>query len=440
MTLYAILMWIALLICLPMLLLMKKKLATQRQNKQLHPPPSPPKLSIIGNLHQLGELRHQSHCRLFKNYGLVMLIKLGGIPNIVISSVENAREVVKVHDLNCCSRLSLDTTRRLAYNYQDISFAPYGQYWREMRKTCVLEVLSVKMMQSHRSIREEEKLFALTANMTFIIVFGMSLCGSYLDNERFQEVVHEATTMLGSFNASEYVPYVGWIVDRLYVIDLHLKPDRTKPEHEDIIDVLLKIEREQIEADVNLFIGGVDTSAITMIWAMAELVRNPKVMKRAQDEVRKIVRNKGRVPEIDTDHLPYIKMILTETFRLHPPIPLLPRQPIVPFKLNGYDINPQSIMHKNPKEFIPERFIDHSVDYKWQNFELLPFGASRRGCLGMYMGTSTIELALVNLLYCFDWKLPPEMKDEDINMEESLDCNLTANKKTPLNLVPAKLF
>ncbi|KAG2701881.1 hypothetical protein I3760_06G065600 [Carya illinoinensis] len=489
MTLYAILMWIALLICLPMLLLMKKKLAAQRQNKQLHPPPTPPKLSIIGNLHQLGELRHQSHCRLFKNYGLVMLIKLGGIPNIVISSVENAREVVKVHDLNCCSRPSLDTTRRLAYNYQDISFAPYGQYWREMRKTCVLEVLSVKMMQSHRSIREEEKLFALTANVTFIIVFGMILCGSYLDNERFQEVVHEATTMLGIFNASEYVPYVGWIVDRLHVIDLHLKPDRTKPEHEDIIDVLLKIEREQTEADVvdfskdhlrlyqypnvvlgdvsgmrldknfvnnskmNLFIGGVDTSAITMIWAMAELVRNPKVMKGAQDEVRKIVRNKGRVPEIDTDHLPYIKMILTETFRLHPPIPLLPRQPMVPFKLNGYDINPQSIMHvnawaigrdpqywKNPKVFIPERFIDHSVDYKGQNFELLPFGASRRGCLGMYMGTSTIELALVNLLYCFDWKLPPEMKDEDINMEESLDCNLTANKKTPLNLVPAKLF
>ncbi|KAG2702066.1 hypothetical protein I3760_06G073900 [Carya illinoinensis] len=331
-----------------------------------------------------------------------------------------------------------------------------------------------------------EKLFALTTNVTFRIAFGKSFRGSDLDNERFQKVVHDAEAMLGSFNASEYIPYVGWIVDRLFgrvemlerifhelddffqqVIDLHLKPDRTKPEHEDIIDVLLKIEREQTEADavhfskvnikaalLNLFLGGVDTSAITMIWAMAKLVRSPNVMKRAQDEVRKIIGNKGRVTEIDIDHLLYIKMIMEETFRLHPPATLLlPRQTMAPFKLNGYEINAQSIMQvntwaigrdpqywKNPEEFILERFIDSSVDYKGQNFEFLPFGAGRRGCPGMYMATSTIVLALANLLYCFNWKLPPGMKEEDINMEESLGLNLTTSKNTPLNLVPVKLF
>ncbi|KAG2701880.1 hypothetical protein I3760_06G065500 [Carya illinoinensis] len=423
MTLYAILLWIALLICLPLLLLMKMKLAAQRQTKQLHPPPSPPKLLIIGNLHQL--------------------------------------EVLKVHDLNCCSRPPLDTTKRLTYNYRDIAFAPYGQYWREIRKICVLEVFSVKRVQSYRSIREEEvdmlinsiwkssssanfvdlseKLFALTANVTFRIAFGKSFRGSDLDNERFQEVIHDVGAMIGSFNASEYVPYVGWIV-----IDLHLKPDRPKLEHEDIVDMLLKIEREQTEADnahfskanikavlLNLYLAGIDTGAITMIWAMAKLVRSPKVMKRAQDEVRKIVGNKGRVTEIDMDHLPYIKMIMKETFRLHPPGPLLlPRQTMVPFKLNSYDINSQSIIHinawaigrdpqywKNPEEFIPER-----------------------GCPGIYMATSTIELALANLLYCFNWKLPPGMKEEDINMEESLGFSLTTSKKTALNLVPVKLF
>ncbi|KAG2702068.1 hypothetical protein I3760_06G073900 [Carya illinoinensis] len=204
----------------------------------------------------------------------------------------------------------------------------------------------------------------------------------------------------------------------------------------------------------NLFLGGVDTSAITMIWAMAKLVRSPNVMKRAQDEVRKIIGNKGRVTEIDIDHLLYIKMIMEETFRLHPPATLLlPRQTMAPFKLNGYEINAQSIMQvntwaigrdpqywKNPEEFILERFIDSSVDYKGQNFEFLPFGAGRRGCPGMYMATSTIVLALANLLYCFNWKLPPGMKEEDINMEESLGLNLTTSKNTPLNLVPVKLF
>ena len=95
---------------------------------------------------------------------------------------------------------------------------------------------------------------------------------------------------------------------------------------------------------------------------------------------------------------------------------------------------------KNPEEFIPERFIDNSIDYKGQHFELLPFGTGRRGCPGIYMATTTIELALANLLYCFDWKLPYGMNEEDINMEELVGLSLTTNKKTPLNLVPVKLF
>ncbi|KAG2702070.1 hypothetical protein I3760_06G074100 [Carya illinoinensis] len=461
MTLYAIHLWIALLICLPLLLLVKKKLAAQRQNKQLHPPPSPPKppiignfppkLPIIGNLHQLGELCHQSLWRLFKKYGPVILIKLGRISNIVISSAEAVREVLKVHDLDCCSRPPLNTNRRLTYNYQDIAFAPYGQYWREilwpilerdkenMEEEVDMLINSIwKSSSSATFVDLSEKLFTLTANVTFRIAFGKSFRGSDLDNERFQEVIHEAMAMLGSFNASEYVPYVGWIV-----IDLHLKPDRPKLEHEDIVDVLLKIEREQTKADnthfskanikailLNLYLAGVDT----------ELIRSPKVMKQAQDEVRKIVGNKGRFIEIDMDHLPYIKMIMKETFRLHPPSALLlPRQTTVPFKLNGYDINPQSII-QNPEEFTLERFVDSSVEYKGQNFEFLPFGAGRRGCPGVYMATSTIELALANLLYCFDWKLLPGMKEKDINMQESLGFSLTTSKKTALNLVPVKLF
>lgn len=287
MALYPPSMWLPLLLLFPLLLLLKKKKDARRQNT--NPPPSPPKLPIIGNLHQIGELPHQSLWQLSKKYGPVMLLQLGSIPNVIISSAEGAREAFKVHDLDCCSRPIMASSRRLTYNYKDIGFGPYGEYWREIRKICVLEVFSVKRVQSYRSIREEEvallinslsqssssatlvdlseKLFSLTASITFRIAYGKSFRGSDLDNEKFQEVVHEAEGLLGSFDASEYFPYVGWIMDRLsdrrqrlervfhkldnffqQVIDLHLSPERTEQEHEDIIDVLLRIEREQTES------------------------------------------------------------------------------------------------------------------------------------------------------------------------------------------------
>ncbi|KAM1417900.1 hypothetical protein ACFXTO_021646 [Malus domestica] len=95
---------------------------------------------------------------------------------------------------------------------------------------------------------------------------------------------------------------------------------------------------------------------------------------------------------------------------------------------------------KDPEEFIPERFDGSSVDYKGQHFEFLSFGAGRRVCPGIYMGTTTVELGLANLLYWFDWKLPDGMKEEDLDMEEtSGTLSLTVSKRTPLNLIPEKI-
>ncbi|PON74634.1 Cytochrome P [Trema orientale] len=381
-----------------LLFLLLLPILTKKQNKNI--PPSPPKLPFIGNLHQLGSLFRQSFCQLSKRYGPVMLLHLGNVPVLVVSSAEAARVVLKIHDLNSCSRPPL--------------------------------------------------------------------------------VAAEAT--MGSFCAAEYFPYMGWIVDMLSglnqrrerifqeldnffqrVIDDHLGPERTKQEQEDIIDVLLKTVKEQtgfgaalltennIKAVLlNMFLGGVDTGAITIVWAVAELAKRPELMKKAQAEVRTCIGNKGKVSESDTDQLQYLKMIVKETLRLHPSAPLLlPRETISHFKINGYEIFPKTLVQvnawaigrdpeywKDPEEFIPERFLDSSIDFKGQHFELLPFGSGRRVCPAIYMGTTTVELALANLLYCFDWKMPNEMEEVDINMEEAAGLSLTLSKRTPLNLVP----
>ncbi|CAH2045411.1 unnamed protein product [Thlaspi arvense] len=185
-----------------------------------------------------------------------------------------------------------------------------------------------------------------------------------------------------------------------------------------------------------------------MIWAMAELVRNPRVMKKVQDEIQTCIgiKQKERIVEEDLDKLHYVKLVVKETLRLHPAAPLLlPRETMSQIKIQGYDIPPKTLLMvnawsigrdpkhwKDPEEFIPERFMDGLVDYKGNSFEMLPFGSGRRMCPGMASGIATIELGLLNLLYYFDWKLPEEMKDMD--MEEAGD--ITVVKKVPLELLP----
>eukprot|EP00257_Ricinus_communis_P026452 XP_025013866.1 cytochrome P450 71B34 [Ricinus communis] len=181
---------------------------------------------------------------------------------------------------------------------------------------------------------------------------------------------------------------------------------------------------------------------------MAELIKNPRVMKKAQEEVRNCIRCERRVYENKIEKLEYLKMVLKEALRLHPSCSLLgPRETISQFSINGYDIYPKTRIQvnvwatgkdpsiwKDLENFYPERFIDGPINYKGMNYELLPFGSGRRGYSAITTGMAIVELALANLLFCFDWDLPCNMKVEDINMEEA--GGISIHKKEPLLLVP----
>lgn len=183
---------------------------------------------------------------------------------------------------------------------------------------------------------------------------------------------------------------------------------------------------------------------------MAELARNSRVMKKVQAEIRNHVGKKKMVDETDIDNLHYFKMVVKETFRLHPPsVMLIPHLTMKHCKIGGYDISPNTRIHvnawalgrdpkawKNPEEFYPERFVDSDIDFRGQHYGFVPFGAGRRICPGLTLGATSVEFILSNLLYCFDWELPSGMKNEDISIEE--EVGLTVHKKIPLLLVPIK--
>ncbi|XP_010425350.1 PREDICTED: cytochrome P450 71B26-like [Camelina sativa] len=490
---------LSLLFLIIFLLLTALKRAKRRQHQ---PIPSPPGLPIIGNLHQLGELPHQSLWKLSKEYGPVMLLKLGKVPTIILSSSETAKQALRDHDLLCCSRPSLAGGRELSYNNRDISFSPYNEYWKELRKLCTQELFSAKNILSTQPIKDEEvkklidsfaesasqktpvklneKCLALTVSIVCRIAFGVSFEGTVLSNDGFNKLIREAFEMMGSFSASDFIPYIGWIIDRFtglegrrvksagdldafyeQVIDLH--KNEKEGGSEDFVDLLLKLEKEEAVVGNNKFtrnnikailmdilLAGIETSAGTLTWVMAELARNPRVMRKVQSEIRNKFGKRELISFEDIDQLHYMKMVIKETWRLHPPAPLLlPREVMTEFEINGYKIQPKTQIHvnvwaigrdpntwKDPEEFLPERFLDSNIDTKGQSFELLPFGAGRRMCPAMYMGAAMVEFGLANMLYHFDWKLPEGIAVEDIDVEEA--PGLTVNKKNELLLVPVK--
>ncbi|KZV18242.1 hypothetical protein F511_28108 [Dorcoceras hygrometricum] len=462
--------------------------------------PGPKKLPVIGNLHQLGKLPHRSLHKLSKTYGDLMLLQLGSVPTLIISSADMAREITKSHDLAFSGRPSLYVVNKIVYN-SSITAAPYGVYWREVRKIAVLEMLTGKRVQSFGRIRDEEVAlmihrlsehgtspvnlsslsFSLSNNIVCRSAFGTMSPDDHGNSDgrmnKFHQILLEVQHLVGEINVADVFPWLAWVnkfngVDRRCdknfqelndfldkVIEEHLDPARPKPDQEDILDVLLRVQEdpnqeitlkdENVKGVVlDIFTAGSDTSSATIEWTMAELIRNPQVKEKAQQEVRKACKGKVKVEENDLQKLTYLKLIIKESLRLHPPAPLMvPRETTenctidnkyqVPAKtrviFNATAIGMDPKYWENPGNFFPERFLNSDIDFRGQHFELLPFGAGRRGCPGINFAISLVELALANLLFLFDWELPQGTSPGDVDMEEAL--GITMHKKIPLYLV-----
>jgi cytochrome P450 len=182
--------------------------------------------------------------------------------------------------------------------------------------------------------------------------------------------------------------------------------------------------------------AGTDTTTVTTEWAMAEILRNPHVEKKARLELDEVVGLKHAVDESDIRQLKYIQAILKETLRLRTTTPLLlPRQSMSATKAFGYDIPAKTRLFVNawaigrdpslwekPLDFTPERFLEggphEMVEAQGKHFELLPFGAGRRQCPGMVFGLTAVLLQVASLLHAFDWSLPNGMTPDMLDMTD----------------------
>ncbi|MED6212152.1 hypothetical protein PIB30_080469 [Stylosanthes scabra] len=198
----------------------------------------------------------------------------------------------------------------------------------------------------------------------------------------------------------------------------------------------------------DIFAAGIDTSASTIEWALSEMVRNPRVMAKAQAEIREAFRGKQRIHESDLDQLSYLKLVIKETLRLHVPLPLIPRECTEKCMIGGYEIGVGTRVMVNAwaiardpeywhdaERFMPERFDGNCpIDFRGNSFEYLPFGGGRRICPGITFSLASIMFPLALLLYHFNWELPNAMKPEDLDMTEHF--GLAIERKNDLCLIP----
>ncbi|KAI3708646.1 hypothetical protein L2E82_37956 [Cichorium intybus] len=491
------LLFLFLLLSSPLIYLLPKII----KNRSKFSPPGPVGLPFIGNLHQINRSSlHTSLWQLSKTYGPIVSLNLGFIPTIIVSSASLAKEVLKTQDIIFCSRPSFVGTNKLSYNDLDVAFSPYNEYWREMKKNFMIHLLGSKKAESFRYIREDEvssamkniheltlsskpvNLSELMKSVTSAIIMRVAFGKRYQDGHERKQVlqfINEAQAIMADFFVSDIwssLPFIG-LVDRLLgkmdrldkcfhyfdvfyqeLIDEHLNSRKFKSheEEKDFIDILLRLKEDKLVnltydhikgLLMNVLVAGTDTSAATVVWAMTALIKNPKVMKRAQEEVRNVVGKKGRVDEDDLPKLTYLKAVVKESMRLCPPVPLLlPRETTKDVILQGYKIKAKTVVFVNalaigrdpeswesPEEFLPERFLGSDIDFKGNDLELIPFGAGRRFCPGISLGVATVDLLLANLVYLFDWGLPNGMTKEDIDFDAM--PGITMHKRNDLCLL-----
>ncbi|MCD7464888.1 hypothetical protein HAX54_000158 [Datura stramonium] len=463
-------------------------------------PPGPLSWPIIGNIHLLGTKPHVSLANLAKIYGPIMSLKLGQITTVVISSSTIAKQVLKNQDQSFSTRFIPNALQ--AHNHYQFSVAwlPVCPQWRTLRRILNTNIFSSNRLDANQHLRSKkvkelidycakcsqqgeavdvgQVAFRTSLNLLSNTLFSRDLADPFSDSKvELKDVIWGIMAEVGKPNLVDFFPILEKIdlqgirrratihfckLFKLFdgLINERLEKERRfHSERSDVLEVLLNIiEENPKEIDQNhiksmfldLFGAGTDTTTSTLEWAMAEILKQPEIIKKAQVELEEIIGKEKSIEESDISRLPYLQCIIKETLRLHPPVPfLLPRKVeqdvelcdyIIPkgsqILVNVWIITRDSTSWEDPLVFKPERFLSSNLDIRGQDFELIPFGAGRRICPGLPLALRMVPIILGSLLNSFNWKLEG-IEQEELDMEEKF--GLTLAKARPLRAIPSPL-
>lgn len=488
------------LLLLPILIIFVSYKLYQRLRFKL--PPGPHPWPVVGNLYDIKPVRFRCFAEWSQSYGPIISVWFGSTLNVIVSNSELAKEVLKEHDQQLADRHRSRSAAKFSRDGKDLIWADYGPHYVKVRKVCTLELFTPKRLEALRPIREDEVtamvesifhdctnpenhgksllvkkyLGAVAFNNITRLAFGKRFMNSegVMDEQglEFKAVVANGLKLGASLAMAEHIPWLRWMFpleeeafakhgarrDRLTraIMEEHtLARKESGGAKQHFVDALLTLQG-QYDLSEDTIIGllwdmitaGMDTTAISVEWAMAELIKNPRVQQKAQEELDRVIGTNRVMTEQDFSSLPYLQCIAKEALRLHPPTPLmLPHRANANVKVGGYDIPKGSNVHvnvwavardpkvwSNPLEFRPERFMEEDVDMKGHDFRLLPFGAGRRICPGAQLGINLVTSMIGHLLHHFSWVPANGVRPEEIDMSEN--PGLVTYMRTSLEAIP----
>ncbi|KAK1371681.1 Flavonoid 3-hydroxylase [Heracleum sosnowskyi] len=359
--------WI--LITLALLLLAYLLQAWSKKKLERRLPPGPKSIPVLGHLHLIGKNPHQDMQKLAEKHGPVMYLRFGFVRNIIVSSPQAAKQFLKIHDINFASRPPHEASKYISYDQRNLSFGAYGPYWRNMRKLCTLELLSSVKINTFKAMRKEElgllvdsiqdaaregvavdlsdKVASMSADISCRMIFGKKYVDNEIDEKGFKVVIQEGMQLAALPNLGNFFPYlsvldlqgltkrmvaVAKVFDKFLekILDEHAIP-KDPGQTKDFVDTMLDImksggaefefDRTHIKAVLlDMLLAAVDTAATTVDWTMSELLKNPQIMKKVQNELAEVVGIDKMVDESDLASLEYLDMPseldMTEEFGL----------------------------------------------------------------------------------------------------------------------------
>ncbi|KAG4131137.1 hypothetical protein ERO13_D09G188300v2 [Gossypium hirsutum] len=462
-------------------------------------PPGPRRIPIFGNLFDLGDKPHRSLAKFAQIHGPVMSLKLGSLITVVVSSETTAKEILQKQDLIFCNRTIVDAIRASQHCEFGMPWIPVSPLWRTLRKVGNIHIFSSLKLDANEYLRRQkiqqliakvgesclkceainigQAAFDTTINLLSNTMFSVDLVDpNSARAQEFRKAVYIIMVEAGKPNLADYFPLLRKMdpqgvrrrmtvhFDKLLKLFGNMMDERQQsrksPDYtasNDVLDTLLDIIEGDIE-ELNkdhikhlflvLFVAGTDTTSNTLEWAMAEVLQNPHVLLKVKKELDQVIDKGKPIEESDINSLPYLQAIIKETFRMHPPVPLLlPRRAgsdtdlcgfHVPegsqVLVNAWAIGRDSSIWENPNSFMPERFLGSEIDVKGRDFGLIPFGAGRRICPGLPLANRMLYLMLGSLINSFDWKLEGGISPKEMNMEEKF--GLTVQMAEPLQAIP----
>ncbi|KAF8014902.1 hypothetical protein BT93_H0640 [Corymbia citriodora subsp. variegata] len=502
--------WFLILVtlCVAALLRATLNILSSSAHKGKSLPPGPLKFPVVGNFLWLrksfSELEPVLRS-LHSHYGPIVTLHMGSRAAVFVSSPALAYQALVHSGTIFADRPPPSATSRLvSSNQHNINTSFYGPNWRLFRRNLSAEILHPFRLRAYSRtragvlnvlgaelksqpggvVRVVDHFQYAMFSLLVLMCFGDGL--EEMQIKQIEEVQRQLLLGQRRFNVLNFWPRLSKLVLRKRWKELYelcetrfkAKGEQLNKAKEDgndsdwipsymdtLLDLDLPEEKRKLKEDeiVSLcwefLIAGTDSTSTALQWIMANLVKYPEIQESLYDEIKSVAgQGAEQVKEEDLQRMGYLKAVVLEGLRRHPPAHfLLPHAVTEDAELGGYAIPKGGTINfmlaemgldpevwGDPMTFKPERFLNSGGGRGSSGFDItgsreikmMPFGVGRRICPGLGLAMLHLEYFVANLVWLFQWRT---VAGEEVDLSEKQEFTMVMKYPLRAQICPRNL-